>query len=62
MPVVDFTYLASPFLPDDPANMLRNGEFLSDIDVMIGATKDEGIIYLTGLKFVISTENTNVIN
>merc|ERR550525_43318 len=49
MPVVDFTYLASPFLPDDPANMLRNGEFQSDIDVMIGATKDEGIIYLTDL-------------
>ena len=61
MPVVDFTYLASPFLPDDPANMLRNGEFLSDIDVMIGATKDEGIIYLTGLKSVISKENTYVI-
>ena len=50
MPVVDFTYLETPFLPDDPANMLSDGSFLSDIDVMIGATKEEGIIYLTGLK------------
>ena len=48
MPVVDSTYLETPFLPDDPANMLTNGDFPSDIDVMIGATKEEGIIYLTG--------------
>ena len=48
MPVVDSTYLETPFLPDDPATMLSNGDFPSDIDVMIGATKEEGIIYLTG--------------
>ena len=48
MPVIDSTYLETPFLPDDPANMLTNGDFPSDIDVMIGATKEEGIIYLTG--------------
>ena len=48
MPVVDSTYLETPFLPDDPATMLSNGDFSSDIDVMIGATKEEGIIYLTG--------------
>ena len=48
MPVVDFTYLESPFLPDDPESMLRSGEFSPDIDMMIGATKEEGIIYLSG--------------
>ena len=48
MPVIDSTYLETPFLPDDPATMLSNGDFPTDIDVMIGATKDEGIIYLTG--------------
>ena len=48
MPVVDFTYLLKPFLPNDPENMLRNGEFSPDIDLMIGATKEEGIIYLGG--------------
>jgi len=49
MPVIDSTYMETPFLEDDPATMLSNGDFPSDIDVMIGATKDEGIIYLTGL-------------
>ena len=48
MPVVDSTYRETPFLPDDPANMLRNGSFSPDIDVMIGATKDEGILFLIG--------------
>ena len=48
MPVVDFTYLESPFLPSDPEKMLRNGEFSPDIDVMIGATKEEGILFLIG--------------
>ena len=48
MPVIDSAYLETPFLEDDPVTMLSNGDFPSDIDVMIGATKDEGIIYLTG--------------
>ena len=48
MPVIDSAYLETPFLEDDPATMLSNGDFPSDIDVMVGATKDEGIIYLTG--------------
>ena len=48
MPVVDSTYRETPFLPDDPANMVRNGSFSPDIDVMIGATKDEGILFLIG--------------
>ena len=48
MPVVDFTYRETPFLPDDPANMLKNGDFSPDTDVMLGATKEEGILFLFG--------------
>ena len=48
MPVVDFTYLESPFLPGHPEDMLMNGEFSPDIDVMIGANKEEGILFLIG--------------
>ena len=48
MPVLDSTYMETPFLEDDPTTMISNGDFPSEIDVMIGATKDEGIIYLTG--------------
>ena len=48
MPVLDYTYLETPFLPDDPTSMLSNGSFRSDMEVMIGATKDEGILFLLG--------------
>ena len=48
MPVLDFTYREAPFLPEDPADMLRNGSFSSDTDVMLGATKEEGILFLFG--------------
>lgn len=46
--MVDFTYREAPFLPDDPANMLMNGAFSPDTDVMLGATKEEGILFLFG--------------
>ena len=48
MPVVDSTYLETPFLPSDPEDMLMKGEFSPDIDVMIGANKEEGILFLIG--------------
>ena len=47
MPVPDFSYKADPFFPDDPLNLLKT--VTPDIEVMIGTTKDEGIIYLSGL-------------
>ena len=61
MPVIDSTYLETPFLPDDPATMLSNGDFPTDIDVMIGATKDEGIIYLTGNVCPMSEDHKNCV-
>ena len=47
MPVPDFSYKAEPFLPDHPLNLLQTVG--PDIQVMIGTTKDEGIIYLAGI-------------
>ena len=47
MPVPDYSYKAEPFLPDHPLNLLQTVG--PDIQVMIGTTKDEGIIYLAGI-------------
>ena len=46
MPVPDYSYKADPFLPDHPLSLLQTVG--PDIQVMIGTTKDEGIIYLAG--------------
>ena len=48
MPVTDFTYSASPFLPDHPHKLITEGAFPTEVSVIIGRTEDEGIIYLTG--------------
>ena len=47
MPVIDDTFMALPFIPGDPYDLVTSGQY-SDVDVMIGGTKDEGIIYLLG--------------
>jgi len=44
MPLPDYGFKADPFLPDHPLNLLQTVS--QDIEVMIGTTKDEGIIYL----------------
>ena len=53
MPLPDYGFKADPFLPDHPLNLLQTVS--QDIEVMIGTTKDEGIIYLAG------TEQTTLI-
>ena len=47
MPVIDHTFMAVPFIPGDPYDLVTSGQY-ADVDVMIGGTKDEGIIYLLG--------------
>ena len=47
MPVIDHTFMALPFIPGDPYDLVTSGQY-ADVDVMIGGTKDEGIIYLLG--------------
>ena len=46
MPLPDYGFKADPFLPDHPLNLLQTVS--QDIEVMIGTTKDEGIIFLAG--------------
>ena len=44
MPVPDAEFTIDPFLTQDPKSLLENGEFPGDIEVIIGSTKDEGIL------------------
>ena len=46
MPVPDANFTSEPFLPGYPEDLMSNGEFNTDIEVIIGTTADEGIIYL----------------
>ena len=48
MPVTDFSYTEDPFIPDQPDKLMTEGAFPADINVIIGRTEDEGIIYLIG--------------
>ena len=48
MPVTDFSYSEEPFIPDQPDKLMAQGAFPADINVIIGRTDDEGIIYLVG--------------
>ena len=56
MPVTDFTYSPDPFLPDQPHTLITEGAFPRDVNVIIGRTEDEGIIYLTGSFVLVFTE------
>ena len=38
-----------PFLPQFPEELLSSGNFNTNVDVMIGNTADEGIIFLIGI-------------
>ena len=57
MPLTDFSYTAEPFIPDQPDKLMAEGAFSKDINVIIGRTEDEGIIYLLGGTSVIFSSN-----
>ena len=52
MPVPDYipnnNSSYEPFLPQFPEELLSSGNFNTNVDVMIGNTADEGIIFLIG--------------
>ena len=43
-PVVD-TFASQPFLPQDPALAFATGDFNTDVDVLVGANKEEGYLF-----------------
>jgi len=44
LPVPDSDFTSDPFLPADPEELMRTGQFNTDIKVVIGTNKDEGIL------------------
>jgi len=44
LPVPDDNFTSDSFLPGDPEELMETGEFNTDIEVIIGTNKDEGIL------------------
>ena len=44
--VMDANYTSVPLFPDDPEIILANGQFNTDVEVIIGTTSAEGIIFM----------------
>jgi len=44
--VDDSSFTSEPFLPGAPIDLLESGEFNTEVEVILGTTKDEGIIWL----------------
>jgi len=49
LPVPDGDFTSDPFLPGHPEELMKAGEFDTDIEVIVGTTKDEGILFLLTL-------------
>jgi len=45
MPVPDHNFTSSPFLPGNPEQLMKSGEFNTDVEVVVGTNADEGILY-----------------
>merc|ERR1712119_144697 len=48
-PVID-SYASNPFLPLDPLEALKTGQFNSDVPYMSGIVKNEGVLMTGGLR------------
>ena len=44
----DMDFISEPFLPQNPEELLRSGQFNTDVEVIIGTNSDEGLILLLG--------------
>ena len=44
----DMDFISEPFLPQKPEELLRSGQFNTDVEVIIGTNSDEGLILLLG--------------
>ena len=43
-PVVDWDWAAQPFLPQDPLTALENGDFNTDVEILLGTNMNEGLL------------------
>merc|ERR1712013_387667 len=46
LPVIDAEFTEDFFLPGNPIDLLESGEFNSEVDVIIGSNKDEGLLWM----------------
>ena len=54
-PSPDSGHASNPVLPDDPEVLLSTGQFNSDVQVIVGTTKDEGILWFMSQLIGLST-------
>ena len=43
-PVVDGEYASAPFLPVDPLEVLDKGDFVTDVEILLGTNSHEGLL------------------
>ena len=43
-PVIDWEFAADPFLPRDPLQALEEGEFATDVEILLGTNSHEGLL------------------
>jgi len=51
MPVMDADFTEDSFLPGNPQDLLNSGEFNSDVEIIIGSNRDEGLLWMLGEMF-----------
>ena len=44
MPMSDINFTADPFLPGESEELLANGQFNKDVQVIIGSNSEEGML------------------
>ena len=61
-PVIDSDFSANPFFPKDPLEILENGEFTTDVEILMGSNNNEGILlteFITGFDHLLFNTITN---
>lgn len=48
MPVMDAEFTEEFFLPGDPQELLSSGQFNSEVDIIIGSNRNEGLLWMLG--------------
>ena len=43
-PVIDWEFAKDPFLPRDPLQALEEGEFATDVEILLGTNSHEGLL------------------